>query len=713
MFAVIPPLLTRRPALPVRWKGEAASRALTGACIVAALVFAPLAFGASEPWACSILAVLAYTALAAAAARCVFERKAGPFATWLLVPLVLGLALIGLQRVPWPSGLLSVASPRALAAYADASATMGSELPQRISPSLYPHGTSLALLRFSSYVALFAATCSYVRGLREIALLGTVVFAVGFAAALLGILQSLSGADKIYWLRGTSHGAFFGPFAGRNQYAAYAALCTFVGVGLLLTRASRWNGLEQSRTEWLVEHGPQVLLLVFAIGLVGASVAWSLSRAGTLSMLLGFSGVFGAVASVRPRARHWALVAACFCATLAVITALGWGRVIERLSTLEEIARDPTATWRWQMFGDAARLGRDFPVLGVGAGAFPSVYPLYRTIPTSALVESPHNEYLHVFAEAGAPGLLLTLAGLVIAFTVVIRALRAPRQPALAGFAAGGLGAMVALSAHSLADYPMRSPAVAATAAVVLAMLCRTGPVGLPGRACGASAESLDGKGRQSASAASAARALRIVNASTVLGLAAVTALWASGTAWALVPLRAQADALVLASAPRGEPAERRFETLRAAAERIGKRSPDDAGLLKRVGDLAADEAGGARDPLTASNPIAALRLMDLAYAQHRAAALAEPLNAEHLVALAGDCLRSARPDLAWSYAERAREVCPRDVSLVAYLAEAFGWAGHPAVAASYLAEAERLAAAAKARAAMAHGDAPEGKARP
>ena len=40
--------------------------ALTGGAILAALVFAPLAFGAVEPWAYSILTVLAYAALAAA-----------------------------------------------------------------------------------------------------------------------------------------------------------------------------------------------------------------------------------------------------------------------------------------------------------------------------------------------------------------------------------------------------------------------------------------------------------------------------------------------------------------------------------------------------------------------------------------------------------------------------------------------------------------------
>ena len=141
---------------------------------------------------------------------------------------------------------MSLAAPRNVAAYADASALAGAALPQSTPGSLYVHGTSLALMRLSSYVALFAATCGYVRGMREAAILGAVILSVGFAAALIGILQSISGADSILWLRKAPHGGFFGPFVGRNQYAAYAAVCTFVGIGLLLVRSERWVGARQS-----------------------------------------------------------------------------------------------------------------------------------------------------------------------------------------------------------------------------------------------------------------------------------------------------------------------------------------------------------------------------------------------------------------------------------------------------------------------------------
>jgi len=690
-----------------RW-GARISATFTGICIAAALVFAPLAFGASEPWAFSLLAVLGYTALGAAVARAVLEGDARAFAAPILVPMALGLCLVLVQRARWPSGVMALVTPRTVVAYADASASMGGNLPESLPASLYPHGTSLALVRLSSYIALFAATFSYVRGLKEITFLGVAILSVGFFAAVVGILQSTSGADRIYWLRRPPHGGFFGPFAGRNQYAAYAALCTFVGVGLLLSGASRWIGTGGTWAELLVQNGPQVVLLVFAIGVIGASVLWSLSRAGTVSMLLGFAGVFAATGLTQHRVRCWILTASGLVVVLAVVTCLGWGPVLRRLWTLEDIARDPTATWRWMMFGDALRIGCAFPMLGVGAGAFSSVYPAYRTIPTAALAESPHNEYLHVFAEAGVPGLLLVFCALLILFIAVFRGLCTRRHFYLPGFLAGGAGAMVSVTLHSLVDYPMRSPAIAATAAVVAAMLCRAAVLeSRHGRESGYQGEG----GRRQRTTASAAgpasgresamppallghsvpvlgRSAGWAAAAKFLGVAVVVALCAQTVHWGLSPLRGQLEERGLRrfAATSERTPQQALVRVSGAAARIRRNWSDDAGLQAQLGDVAAREA------MTATDPLLKLRFADRALALHGAAACLEPLNATHPVSLVSDCLAAARPDLAWGYAERARELVPGDPSLRAHLAAMFARSGYPTAAKGYLAEAERLA---------------------
>ena len=450
---------------------------LTATGIVSALIFAPLAFGAVEPWAYSVLAVLSCTALAAAAAAALVAGKVRHMAAIMLLPAAAALVLVGLQYARWPVGLVRLASPRAVHIYQDAAPPgAGQALHATLSPSLYRQGTRDALIRLSSYVALFAAACTYARSRKQMARLAAVIVAVGFIVSLLGILQSLSGTHRLYWWRELTHGgAPFGPFVSRNQFAAYAGICLFVGLGLLLARLARparggaGSRLDPPGTVRKCAH--QNLLLGFAASVTGAAVIWSLSRGGILALLLSLAGVLAALKAtglVRSRLLHVGAVAVV---AMGLITYLGWEPVLRRFATLENVARDPLGDWRWMMLRDATRIGLDFPILGTGAGTFMSVYPLYRTLPTNALAGSPHNEYVHVFAETGFTGLAILAAAMVLFYRRIIAALSSSKDPFVLGLIAGGIGAPLVVSFHSLVDFPMRSPAIAATLAVAAALL--------------------------------------------------------------------------------------------------------------------------------------------------------------------------------------------------------------------------------------------------
>ncbi|MCK4376375.1 MAG: hypothetical protein KAX19_13650, partial [Candidatus Brocadiae bacterium] len=175
--------------------------AATSFCIIAALVFAPLAFGGVEPWAYSVLAVLAYTALAAALVRAIAVRDLRPMVTPILIPAVLALLLVGLQYVRWPASLLGVLSPRAVEVHqaaaipgagASGAGASAGVAEAAVRPSLYAHATRDAFIRLSTYVALFLATCACVRKREHVSKIAAAVVSVGFAVALFGIVANLS-----------------------------------------------------------------------------------------------------------------------------------------------------------------------------------------------------------------------------------------------------------------------------------------------------------------------------------------------------------------------------------------------------------------------------------------------------------------------------------------------------------------------------------------
>ena len=160
---------------------------LTVASICSALVFVPCAFGAVEPWAYSVLAVLAYTALAAAVSSAVISGGLRRLLAPLLVPAVLAVALVWSQAVEWPEALLHHVSPRAAEMHQVAFATGGTGQVV-FSPSLYPHATRDALVCLAAYVALFAATYGYVSSQRELAKIAAVIASVGFVVSVFGIV---------------------------------------------------------------------------------------------------------------------------------------------------------------------------------------------------------------------------------------------------------------------------------------------------------------------------------------------------------------------------------------------------------------------------------------------------------------------------------------------------------------------------------------------
>jgi O-antigen ligase len=676
-------------------------------CILAALVFAPLAFGAVEPWAFSIIAVLAYSALALALARSIVAGEVRELLTPVLAPAVFAVGLVGLQCVRWPAWLLGALSPQSLALHRGAELVGGPAT--AFAPSLYPHATHEALLLIGAYVALFVATYDWVRERRHVTRLAGAIVATGFAVALLGIAQKLSGTKGIYWLRQPVHGgSIFGPFVSRNQYAAYANVCLFTGLGLLVARGAgaarslrHWReGMERSVSGRLHQN----FVLAFAIGLIGGSVFLSMSRGGILAMLLAFAAVFAALGAASMGRKKGRYVAAGIIAILGWVTYLGWEPVVRRLATLGGSEVHPQAAWRLMMLRDAWRMGWDFPLTGSGAGTFLSVYPLYRTLPTRAVTDSPHNEYMHVFAETGLPGLLALAALIVLFYAIVVRGMRRRRNPFARGYLAAGLGAPVAVTLHSMVDFPMRAPALAATVAVAAALMCRA--TGLESKSRTRQAGEADETwvvpasrlnaltmedpapaGSDSRSGVADGPFLpgsleRWLVAAVLVGL-----VWLLACDAALDPLRGELEGrLIQRAEQRGVLADQKALAFVEASRRgLAYHSPGDAQLHSELAGYALSAAG-------ASDRVNGLLLTQKAIELRALAGRMEPVNAEHPFWAAVHYAGLGRPDLGWTWAERACQLLPRDPWVRCYLADAFRAYGSPELAARYLQEAERLA---------------------
>ena len=108
--------------------------------------------------------------------------------------------------------------------------------------------------------------------------------------------------------------------------------------------------------------------------------------------------------------------------------------------------------WRdtWTMFSMN-------PVLGIGLGAYETVYPMYAHGDGYILIQYAHNDYLQLLSDTGVVGGIVGVWFLVLLFRAIARGMRAA-DPLMSGLALGCGGGIFSILVHSLFDFNLQIP---------------------------------------------------------------------------------------------------------------------------------------------------------------------------------------------------------------------------------------------------------------
>jgi len=114
---------------------------------------------------------------------------------------------------------------------------------------------------------------------------------------------------------------------------------------------------------------------------------------------------------------------------------------------------------------------KDFPLVGVGPGAWYLVFPNYRNEEVmSGFFEYAHNDYAQMAAEFGLIGFVFLGVIVLWSFLVAVRAHAIRRDPLMRGLSFAAIMGIIAIMIHSSVDFNLQIAANATYFMVILAL---------------------------------------------------------------------------------------------------------------------------------------------------------------------------------------------------------------------------------------------------
>lgn len=431
------------------------------------LFFTPLAFGAMEIWALSImeLGILLMLSLFILQ-QLIFcplanlpQQSSLPIPHAVLWLSTFFLLLLFLQMVPLPAEILKVLSPKS---YQLRQQTLS--LPDLSSPSefwpisVFPFLTKIEFSKWFTLWGLFFFLLLWPSlQWREATYkqLIVVIILAGVGEAGYGFFEFFSGHHHILSLKGTHlMSSVMGTFINRNYFAGYLLLIIPLSVGFLLSRSTPINQIRGWRYRLAYLDG-QTILLAFASILMILGLLFSASRMGIISLLLSFS--FLSFLFRRTDKGHLFSRATVLILGLALLWGawIGLDAVLTRFFSSTDDFKIRLLFWK-----DTLQIWKDFLFLGSGLGTFAQVFPIYQSFFMTAFVTHAENDLLQLASEIGLVGISLLSVIFFILFRKAVLAIRSlkkgdPRRH----IAIGGMVGILALLLHSLVERNLQVPA--------------------------------------------------------------------------------------------------------------------------------------------------------------------------------------------------------------------------------------------------------------
>jgi hypothetical protein len=282
-------------------------------------------------------------------------------------------AFCAVQAAPMPTAWLASLSVNAFEVWSRALHAFREPGPALAALSLDPGASVVEALKWTSYAFLLVA-CRDVRSRFGSAWLVSLVFASGGVLAVVTLLHGALDLKTVYGFYAPTFSVerwSRGPLPNSNNLAGYANLALFCGLSL-------WQLPRSPLPRWVLAAGGVALLMATFL---------SGSRAGILALLLGLVvlGLHASWMRRRSLAAPLGLAALAVTLTVAAVAMVADERLYQTLFSTDAVRK-------LAVFKHSLAMVRDYPIFGVGRGAFESAFSPYY--------EPPDGDFATIYAHA-------------------------------------------------------------------------------------------------------------------------------------------------------------------------------------------------------------------------------------------------------------------------------------------------------------------------
>jgi O-antigen ligase len=388
--------------------------------------------------------------------------------------LIVWILLAAAALVPLPTSVRLTISPHAAtvdrALYLDATTDPAAGRARPLSMDWGETASALVIVITIALVFWCARAVVARRGLR-----GTIrgIAWMGLALSALTLIQRATAPRLLYWYWHpiSTHAMPYGPYVNRNSLATWLIMAIPATIGYGVARFQSRRSVAGSVD---LESGfdATALWLAASVCLMQALLLVVMSRAGLTGGVVGLICLMW-LARGRIAASRWRWLAAILLALLSVaMTYANWGALANRVNETVTLGLDGRREI-WQL---TWRIVRDFPLVGVGVGAYARAMSVYQPVPHAFYINDAHNQYLQLLTEGGA---ILAVPAALAAATAAVQIARRLRGDRTAVFwiRAGAASGLIAVAVQGMWQVSMTPPANAVLFAILAAVALHDGSV--------------------------------------------------------------------------------------------------------------------------------------------------------------------------------------------------------------------------------------------